>query len=330
MVQPAPATRLYWTASGHYLPAQVADNAYFSQLTGREPVWFENLTGIRERRRAAADENCNSMAIAAVENMVAEGAGTGVNLLEGVDWVIGCSYTPWDTIGTMAHVVQRHFQIRGARALYISSACSSFIDALDVIRTYCLAGRSQRALVVAAEHNSLYARDADSQSGHLWGDGAFCALLETTPRAAVPAQFELVDSLTIGMGDVGHGPEGIYLHPRTDGLVMPHGRDVFHHACRGMEEVARQLLDRNNLRPGDLRLIVPHQANRRIIAKTCEQMDVPMERVALSIESLGNTGCASIGLTFRTRSPALNRGDRVLFLAFGGGYSAGAALLQAT
>src|ERR1700755_487645 len=105
---------MYISGLAEYLPEQVVDNLYFSARTGRDPMWFESRTGMRERRRAAAGENANTMAVDAVAQLANDLPGS----LRDVDLVIGCSYTPWDTIGTMAHVVQRKFQLRDARALY--------------------------------------------------------------------------------------------------------------------------------------------------------------------------------------------------------------------
>src|SRR4051812_7331771 len=107
-------------AGAEYIPARVADNAHFSRLTGRSPEWFERLTGIATRHRAAENENATTMAVSAVEKLVE----TSNISLEGVDLVVGASCTPWDTVATMAHVVQRHFGLRGARAIYLSTACS--------------------------------------------------------------------------------------------------------------------------------------------------------------------------------------------------------------
>ena len=106
-------------ASGEYLPERVVDNDYFARLTGRASPWFEQLTGIRQRRRAGEGENANTMAVAAVKHLLRTG---DVNLDE-VDLIIGASYTPWDTIGTIAHVLQREFSLANARAMYLSTAC---------------------------------------------------------------------------------------------------------------------------------------------------------------------------------------------------------------
>ena len=308
-------------ASSEYVPERVVDNDYFSALTGRPTTWFEQLTGIRQRRRAAQGENANTMAIAAVEDLTRQSA----NILDGVDLIIGASYTPWDTIGTIAHAIQKHFVIRGARALYLSTACSSFIDALEIVAAYFQSGRATKALVVAVEHNSLYSRDSDDKSGHLWGDGA-AALVITRERSG--QGIEIVDVRAVGRGDIGRGPEGIQMIPHQDGLVMQYGKDIFMHACREMVAAAQNILTRNGLDIDAVQLVIPHQANKRIIDCVTEHLKMSPERVALTIQELGNTGCASVAITYHRHWQRLSRGQIGVIATFGGGYSAGAALLR--
>jgi 3-oxoacyl-[acyl-carrier-protein] synthase-3 len=305
-----------------YLPEQVVDNQYFSERTGREPGWFEARTGMRERRRAGVGENANTMAIEAVARLqksLANGLGS-------VDLILGGSYTPWDTIATIAHVVQRKFDLQNARALYISSACSSFLNALELAAAYFDSGRSKSALIVMSEHNSLYCKDDDPQSGHLWGDGASALLLSKEQTA--DTFLKIVDVTTAGLGHLGVGPEGVYLCVRGEGLVMPKGKDVFQHACRAMEDVSREMLRKHNLQPSDIRLFVAHQANRRIVNHVSETLGLDASRVASTVETLGNTGCASVPISLLRYRHTLHSGDYVLMVAFGGGYSSGAALAR--
>lgn len=299
----------------------VVDNAHFSKLTGRPVDWFMQRTGIRERRRAGSDEDVHSMAVAAVHSLIESNELT----LAGVDLIIGVSYTPLDTIATLAHIVQRQFSLRGARALYLSTACSSFMDAIDVAQAYISSGRSKKALIVASEQNSAFSRDEDEMSGHLWGDGAAAMLLSV---AGEFAQFEVIDVQTKGLADLGDGPESISLNPAGAGLVMRHGKQVFAHACHEMAAATREILARNGLNIEHVRLLVPHQANKRIIDHVAKALEIPPERAALTISELGNTGCAGVAITLHRFSHTVAAGEHVVLVTFGGGYSSGAALLR--
>ncbi|MGH8250558.1 MAG: 3-oxoacyl-ACP synthase III family protein [Steroidobacteraceae bacterium] len=261
------------------------------------------------------------MAFSAVRAIVNSGAS-----LTGVDLVIGASYTPLDTIGTLAHVIQREYALVNAKALYLSTACSSFLDALEIASLYLEAGKCKKALIVAADHNSAYAHDEDISSGHLWGDGASAVLLAHEPANA---QFEIQDVETQGLGEVGQGPSAVMLtHPA--GITMPHGREVFMHACVNMAAAVRRLVLRNHLQLADVALIVPHQANGRIISHVAKDLEVPIERFALTIEELGNTGCASVAISLHRQIARIQAGAYVVLVTFGGGYSVGAALLRRT
>jgi 3-oxoacyl-[acyl-carrier-protein] synthase III len=312
---------MFILGSGEYVPTRVVDNAYFARLTGRPVEWFTQRTGILERRRAAGDENVNTMATAAVHSLI---EGTGLSL-EGVDLIIAVSYTPLDTIATIAHVLQRQFELRGARALYLSTACSSFMDALDVAQAYFDAGRARKALVVASEHNSAFSRDEDERSGHLWGDGAAALLLSA---ARERSEFEVVDVHTQGLGHLGDGPASISLNPATNGLVMRHGKQVFAHACHEMAAATRSIVAKNGLDIAQIRLFVPHQANKRIIDHVAEDLELPADRAAVTISELGNTGCASVAITLHRFGRSVPAGEHIVLVTFGGGYSAGAALLR--
>jgi 3-oxoacyl-[acyl-carrier-protein] synthase-3 len=313
---------MYINGLSEYLPERVVDNQYFSDKTGREPAWFEARTGMLERRRAAPGENASTMAVEAVERLRA----SLPNGLGKVDLILGGSYTPWDTLATMAHVVQRQFDLQDARALYISSACSSYLNAIELAEAYFDSGRSKNALIVMSEHNSLYCKDEDFKSGHLWGDGAAAMLAskEKTPESFM----QIVDVTTAGLGHLGVGPQGVYLSVRDEGLVMPNGRDVFQHACRAMEESSRELLAKHKLAVSDVKLLVAHQANGRIISHVAETLGLASEQVANTVKTLGNTGCASVPISLYRYRSVLRSGDYVLLVAFGGGYSSGAALAR--
>lgn len=312
---------MFVMGSAEYVPTKVVDNDYFARLTGRSAEWFVQRTGIQERRRAGTEENINTMGIAAVESLLAQEP----DLLAGIDLIIGATYTPKDTIGTLAHVIQRRFMLRDAKALCLSTACSSFMDAVDVAGAYLASRRAQRVLVVAAEHNSAFCRDEDETSGHLWGDGAAAFVFSGD---AAQAHFEVVDVRTKGLADQGRGPEAISLEPREFGLVMRHGREVFAQACEAMSTATRDILTANKLGIDDVSLFVPHQANKRIIDHVADDLGLPSERVALTITHSGNMGCASVAIALHRFGYALLRKQYAVLVTFGGGYSVGASLFR--
>ena len=311
---------MYIHALSEYVPESIVDNNYFGERTGRSSQWYERLTGMKERRRAQVGENTNTMALAAVARLVETHPGA----LDDVDLIVGGSYTPWDTIATIAHVVQRKFNLRKARSLFISSACVSFLNAIELIAAYFESGRAKKALLVVSEHNSLYSCDDDPMSGHLWGDAA--AALVLTKERGPDAFMSVNDVMTEGLGHVGLGPESLHCTPHNGGLVMTQGKDVFEHACVAMESSARQILERNGLRTDEMRLLIAHQANGRILGHVASKLQLAEDQVANTLHTLGNTGCASIPITLFRHRHLLKQGDHVLFAAFGGGYSTGAAL----
>ncbi|MET0988711.1 MAG: 3-oxoacyl-[acyl-carrier-protein] synthase III C-terminal domain-containing protein [Steroidobacteraceae bacterium] len=230
-----------------------------------------------------------------------------------------------DTIGTLAHVIQRRFDLRNAKALYLSTACSSFVDALELATAYCETRRASKALIVAAEHNSAYARDEDITSGHLWGDGAAAV---TVGVDGARAEFKVLDVTSHGLAHQGHGPDAISLSTRTRALTMPHGREVFERACEEMANAVRGVLTANELSLGDVALIVPHQANKRIIHHVAKQLGLPPDRMGFTIGSLGTRAVPALPSRCIGTRRRHGRGARVVLVTFGGGYSVGAALLQ--
>ncbi len=308
----------------HYLPEQLADNDYLSSLTGRPADWFQQRTGIRSRHRAGHNENTNTMGICATEKLFTELRMSP----DEIDLIVGASYTPWDTVGTLAHRVQRHFHVTNCVALYISTACSSFLNALEIVDAFMVAGRCRTALIVTSEHNSAWADDTDAVSGHLWGDGAAAMIVSNLDGRQ--SMLEMIDVHTSGLAYVGKGPDGVYLTPAegSRGLVMPHGKDVFSSACRFMVSEATEMLARQQLAVADLSLFVPHQANLRILENVREALRIPEARVAITVDHLGNTGCASIPITLSIARDRIEADGWVLCTAFGGGYSVGSALFR--
>ena len=219
---------MYINAASHYLPATAIHNDRYQCLSGVSDDWIRKRSGIRSRARACCHENTNTMAVEACKHAIARVPYPAKD----IDLVVGATYTPFDTIATLAHAVQHFFDIPRARVISISSACSSFLNAIEVVEGYFATGKAHKALVVASEHNSAYSDDTDAQCGHLWGDGAGAVLI--SKEKATDNYIQILDINTTGLGHLGKAMDAIHLQPGNGGLKMPAGRDIFVNAVRYM------------------------------------------------------------------------------------------------
>jgi 3-oxoacyl-[acyl-carrier-protein] synthase-3 len=291
---------MYINSIGHYIPSQRVDNAYFEKILGFNDEWFASHTGMRTRSKAGKDENNHTMGLMAIEAALP----SLPYLITDVDLIIHASYTPLDTVGTFAHVAQQKYNMEKAKAFHITSACSTFVNALEIAQAFFATGKASKALIVASEHNTMY------------ND-------ETNEKEA-----KIVDVFSKGLGHIGKGPEGVYLRPKTEGLTMPFGRDVFLHACGQMIDALSNILSNNDLKMSDLNYIIPHQANKRIISNIAKQLQLDLDRFPGNIEYLGNTGCASTPIVLSEQWNTFNKGELISITVFGGGYSSGSFLVR--
>jgi 3-oxoacyl-[acyl-carrier-protein] synthase III len=313
---------MFLNSIAHYLPSTVISNDYFHVKNGLTDEWIYTRTGIKERKKAALGENSSTMALEAVKKLVE------INKypIGEVDLIIGASYTPYDTVATMAHFVQEYFNISNVRCIYLSTACSSFINALEVAEGYFATGKCKKALIILGEHNTYFSDETDEMAGHLWGD-AGAAIFVSKDRLE-NSDMEIIELYTEGLANIGKGPKGVWLHLREEGLQMPFGKDVFIHACNYMAQVTRDILYRNGYSLDDLDYFVPHQANIRIINKVAEELGIPFKKTITNIERLGNTGCVSTAIGLSENYKNMGKGKLCCLSVFGGGYSSGAALLR--
>lgn len=313
---------MYINATGFYIPEERVPNAYYTEKTGLTDEWIVQRTGIRTRSRARADENINTMSIEAVENAL---PSIPYDIKE-VDLIISSTYSPYDTVGTAAHVVQHKYGIENAKAFTMSSACSSFINALEVVEGYFATGKAKKALIIGGDKNTAYNNEDDPKSGHLWGDAAVAYFISN--ERVTDKDYEILDIYTEALGCMGKGPEGIQLRPRDGGIRMPEGKDVFIQACTFMPKNALRLLEKQHYTFNDLSYFIGHQANMRILKNIANNLDLPEEKFLSNIEELGNTGSASCALVFAQNIAKFQKGDLVCISVFGGGYSAGACLIR--
>ncbi|MDE7345464.1 MAG: ketoacyl-ACP synthase III [Muribaculaceae bacterium] len=313
---------MYINAIGHYIPSNRVSNEHFKDLNGLDPDWIVQRTGIQTRSRCSEDENVDTMAYEAVENAVARLPYS----IKDVDLIVAAHYCAYDTVGTVAHRVQRRFGIEGAKAVYSSSACSSFVNGLEIVEGYFAMGKAKRALLICSEHNSYYSNDNDPKAGHLWGDAAVAYFLSAEKQS--DDDIEILSIYTEGVGHIGAGPDGVMLRPKEGGISMPNGRDVFMYAVKYMQYALEKNLEDAKLEKEDITYFITHQANMRIVKQLARMMDMPMDRFLNNIQELGNTGSASAPLVLSQHQEELKKGDMVSLMVFGGGYSCAAFTIR--
>lgn len=312
---------MFLNALGHYIPEERVHNDYFLAVNGLTGEWINQRTGITTRSKATADEGLHTMAYRAVEAAVKQLPYA----IEEVDLIVAASYTPEDTVGTLAHVVQRRFNMSKAKAIYISSACSSFVNALEIVEGYMAMGKAKRALIVCGDHNWAYSHPEDPISGHLWGDAAVACFLSADEQKE--GEPKILQVFTRGLGHIGKGPEGVYMRPE-EGIVMPDGRDVFMNATKYMCEALHHITAEEGMTVGDLDYLITHQANKRIVANVAHHLNLPLERFLNNIERYGNTGSASAITVLSEEQGRFLKGEHVGVTVFGGGYSSGGFLIR--
>lgn len=312
---------MYINSTGFYIPANRIGNEYFLKVNGLTDEWIVKRTGIKTRSKVSEGEGHNSMGIKAIENAI-EMLPYDV---KNVDLIVSAAYSPFDTVATLAHIAQREFNIDGAKAVYVSAACSSFVNGLEIVEGYFASGKASKALLVCSEHNTYYSNESDPKCGHLWGDGAVAYFLSKEKMA--DTDLEIKQIYTEGLGQVGCGPEGVRLRPREDGIAMPNGKDVFVHACRYMIHALEKVCQ-PAMQVSELDYIICHQANKRIVANVANTLKMEDNRFINNIEELGNTGSASAPLVFAQNKGKFKKGEKVGLTVFGGGYSCGAFLIE--
>ncbi|HEV7346756.1 ketoacyl-ACP synthase III [Telluribacter sp.] len=313
---------MYINRVSHYLPEEVVGNEYFTELNNLSSEWITGRTGIHERRKAGEGENTSTMAIEAVK-LLLETIPYSKNQ---IDLIVGATYTPYDTIVSLAHAVQHYVDIPDIPVVSVSSACSSLLNAVEIVEGYFAMGKASKALLVVSDHNTAYYNERDTVSGHLWGDGASAMVI--SKERQTESDMYIREVITGGAATSGKATEAVVLRPNDKGVIMPYGRDVFQYACTYMPKVSQQVLQRCGLTIDDIDYLIPHQANHRISLNVIGTLGIPEEKLLSNIQRLGNTGCAGCAIALSENFDRFKKGDRIVVTVFGGGYSFGAMLVE--
>ncbi|MFT3805335.1 beta-ketoacyl-ACP synthase III [Arenimonas sp.] len=314
--------------TGSYLPEKVLTNADLEKMVDTSDEWIAARTGIRERRVAAEGQTTGDLAFEAAKRAM-EAAGVDAAEIELI--VVGTT-TPDIIFPSTACLLQHRLGANGCAAFDVNAACSGFVYALTVADKFIRSGAVKTALVVGAETLTRMLDWSDRNTCVLFGDGAGAVVLKADSETGILSTHLHADG---GKKELLYNPVGVSAgfkpEEKNAGVrVLMAGSEVFKYAVKALDAVVEETLEANNLDRHDIDWLIPHQANLRIIEATAKRLDMPMERVIVTVHKHGNTSAGSVPLALdeAVRSGKVQRGQLLLLEAFGGGFTWGSALLR--
>ncbi len=315
-------------ATGAYLPARVVSNDQLAETVDTSDAWIIERTGIRQRHIAAAGELTSDLASAAARAAL-ERAGIGP---ERVDLLVLATSTPDNTFPACATAVQRKLGLVRAAAFDLQAVCSGFVYALAVANNFLILNQARTALVVGSETFSRLLDWQDRRTCVLFGDGAGAVVLRAERGTGTPFDRGV---LATHLGSDGRHYEDLYVDggpssTGTTGHLRMNGREVFRQAIHELTAATRQVLGQLGLGVEDVDWLVPHQANIRILEGVGRRLEIPPERILVTVDRHANTSAASIPLALaEADADGRLRSDQLIVMnAMGGGFTWGAAVVR--
>ena len=313
--------------TGSYLPERVMTNDELETMVETSDEWIRSRTGIEKRHIAAPDEATSDLACKAAERAI-EAAGVQPS---DIDFVAIGTTTPDLVFPNVACMVQDRLGIPACPTFALEAACTGFLYALSVADKFMRFGESHCALVVGAECLSRITNWEDRNTCVLFGDGAGAVVLKASDAPGILSTHVGADGQYQDLLKCSAGPSRLVdkLNRGTAHIQMT-GNEVFKVAVKTLGSIAEVALDANQMTPGDIDWLVPHQANTRIIQATSKRLGLPMDKVILTVADHGNTSAASVPLALdaAVRDGRIERGQLLLMNAFGGGFTWGSALVR--
>lgn len=312
---------------GHYLPDRVVPNAEFEAIVETSDEWIRSRSGIERRHFAAEGQLTSDLATRAAKAALDDAGITA----DQIDAIIVATSTPDLTFPSVATMVQNALGMTKGFAFDVQAVCAGFVYALANANALILSGQATRVLVIGAETFSRLMNWKDRGTCVLFGDGAGAVVLEAVEGTGTTADRGI---LSTDLNSDGRYKDILYVDGGTStgttGHLVMEGKEVFRHAIEKLAETAHTALDKAGLTPEDVDWIVPHQANIRIIEGTAKRMQVPMERVVVTVQDHGNTSAASIPLALSVGKARgqIKEGDLVVTEAIGGGLAWGSVVLR--
>ncbi|MBL8713271.1 MAG: ketoacyl-ACP synthase III [Alphaproteobacteria bacterium] len=315
---------------GSYLPEKILTNDDLAKIVDTSGEWIEQRTGIKKRHMAAAGEKTSDMATRAAERALQMAGLKGSD----IDAIFLATTSPDNTFPATAVTVQDNIGMGGKGfAMDLQAVCSGFIYALATADNFIKSGQVNRALVIGAEHFTNLLDWTDRTTCVLFGDGAGAVVLEGSNEGkGVKSDRGILSTHLHSEGAyrnllyVDGGPSST----KTTGVVKMNGKEVFRHAVTRMSEAILEAMHENDVDASEVKWLVPHQANKRIIDATAEKLNLSPDQVVVTVAEHGNTSAASIplALSVAVNDGRIQRGDLILMEAMGGGLTWGAALAR--
>ncbi len=312
---------------GHYLPERIMHNAEFEALVETSDEWIRSRSGIERRHIAAPGQTTSQMAALAAQAALTHAGLTGND----IDAIILATSTADLTFPSAATMVQHAIGMQGGYAFDIQAVCAGFVFALSTANALIVAGQAKRVLVIGAETFSRIIDWTDRSTCVLFGDGAGAVVLQAETGDGTNADRGI---LATDLHSDGNFRDILYVDggvaTQSTGVLKMEGREVFRHAVEKLAQTAHAALDKVGLSGADVDWIVPHQANLRIITATAQRMQIPMDRVVVTVQDHGNTSAASIplALSVGVQRGQIKPGDLLVTEAIGGGLAWGAVVLR--
>ncbi|HVH08819.1 MAG TPA: beta-ketoacyl-ACP synthase III [Gemmatimonadales bacterium] len=317
--------------TGRYTPSRVLTNDEFSTMLDTSDQWIRERTGIRERRVAGPTESNACMGKAAAEQVLQDVGLTP----QDIDALVVATCSPDRLLPSQACDLQALLGATRAAAFDVQAACTGFLYALSVAEGLVASEQAERVLVVASEKLTSIMDWSDRATAVLFGDGAGATLVRPSRGGRGILSSCLKSDGTLA--ELLYRPGGGAAHPPDEALLKDHsyyikmaGREVFKAAVLSMADACDKALERAGVRATDIDLLIPHQANIRIIEATAKHAGLPMDKVYVNVDRYGNTSAASVAIALdeAVRSGRLQPGMKVMFCAFGAGFTWASLVLQ--
>ncbi len=316
---------------GCYLPERKLTNQDLEGMVETTDEWIRTRTGIQERRIAAPGQTTSDLATQAALNAIADAKLNAAD----IELIIVATISPDSNFPSVACKVQKNIGAMKATAFDISAACSGYLFALTTAKQYLLSGMYKNALVIAAEKITSLIDWKDRATCVLFGDGAGASVLAPVPSGGIIADYMLA------YGDQGGLMEVVVEETRSPfdpekqtatklPYVVMQGQELFKVAVNSMADAVDQVLAKAGLTKADVDLVVPHQANDRIISAVAKKLEIPKEKIFINIDKYGNMSAASISVALyeAVKSGAIKKGDTVVLVTFGAGLVAAANIVK--